>query len=66
MAKSDYEASGAPKTAHASEEEKRAEKAATGLKGQIAALRDQVRQAQKDLRGDIRGRRESRSFNTKD
>jgi hypothetical protein len=66
MANSDYEASGAPQTAHASEEEKRAEKAANGLKSQIAALRDQVRQAQKDLRGDIRGKRESRSFSHKD
>jgi hypothetical protein len=65
MANSDYEASGAAETANATEEQKQAQKAADELKSQIAALRDQVRQAQKDLRGGMPGKREPRSFNKK-
>ena len=63
MASSDYESSGMPnQTDGDPEDQKEAQRAADGLKGQIAALRDQVRQAQADLRDRIQRKRETRSF----
>jgi hypothetical protein len=67
MAGSEYETSGMPKSTDGDpEDQKEAQRAADGLKGQIAALRNQVRQAQAELREALRRKRETRSFEDKD